>query len=665
MAPAVWLFLAVLGQLTEGLSGQPSAAPPGLANSSHADDSPLEPGQRLQVRLVNGSGRCSGAVELRRGLTWEPACGAFWNRSAAEAVCRALGCGRAEVAQPTASPTPERPPAPDAWNASEASEARNATRAAAPAARCGDNGAEWWLCSAADPACSGGQLAHVTCAEDRALRLADGGSPCAGRVEMLERGQWGSVCDDAWGLEDAHVVCRHLGCGWAVEASPGLRFPPGRGPVHRDQVNCSGAEEHLWDCPGLPGQGYCGHKEDAGAVCSEHQSWRLTGGVDRCEGQVEVHFRGVWSTVCDSSWYSHESNVLCRTLGCGTMARVPRGRPHSLPGRLFYSCEGGEPSLSHCLWRFNNSNLCSQSRAARVLCSGSRSLLNLSTSEVPTSVHPATAESSVTAKAGFEGQELRLLIACIVLGILLLASLISVGAILLRVKGKYALPVMANHQHLPASTPAGVNNYQEVPNTIPKEEAPKLPLQTQALPPEDSDSDSDEDYEHYDFSSQPPVALTTFYNSQRHRPSDQEILQSRFQMPTLEEDTLSLGPHRQQRSNSGSSTSSGDNYCNSPSHGAPPRTPPAFHFERSALPQPSPDLELAGTQAAFPGPSADDGSSTSSGEGDWYQNYQPLPPPPSEEQFGYPGASGGGEGVGSPSPQPESTDDDYDDIGAA
>lgn len=39
---------------------------------------------------------------------------------------------------------------------------------------------------------------------------------------------------------------------------------------------------------------------------------------------------------------------------------------------------------------------------------------------------------------------------------------------------------------------------------------PLLPVQAQAPPPADSDSDSD--YEHYDFSSQPPVALSTFYS---------------------------------------------------------------------------------------------------------------------------------------------------------
>lgn len=41
---------------------------------------------------------------------------------------------------------------------------------------------------------------------------------------------------------------------------------------------------------------------------------------------------------------------------------------------------------------------------------------------------------------------------------------------------------------------------------------PKLPIQVQAPPPEDWHSSSDSDYEHYDFRTQPPVALTTFYS---------------------------------------------------------------------------------------------------------------------------------------------------------
>uniref|UniRef100_A0A2K6SC31 CD6 molecule n=1 Tax=Saimiri boliviensis boliviensis TaxID=39432 RepID=A0A2K6SC31_SAIBB len=488
----MWLFVGIAGLLMAALSGHPSPAPSDRLNTSSAESELWEPGERLRVRLTNGSSGCSGTVEVRLEASWEPACGALWD-------------GRA----------------------------------------------------------------------------------------------------------------------------------------------------------------------------AEHQSWRLTGGADACEGQVEVHFRGVWNTVCDSEWYTSEAKVLCQTLGCGTVVERPKGLPHSLAGRMYYSCNGEEPTLSNCSWRFNNSNLCSQSLAARVLCSAARSLRNLSIPGVPASVQPVTIESSATVKVeNTDSRELMLLIPCIVLGILLLGSLISIAFILLRIKGKYALPVMVNHQHLPTTIPAGSNSYQAVPITIPKEEVSMLPIQVQAPRPEDSDSSSDSDYEHYDFSAQPPVALTTFYNSQRHRVTDEEVRQSRFQMPPLEEGLEelhashvpaanpghcithlpSLGPQHHPRGNSESSTSSGEDYCNSPTSKPPPWNPQAFSPERHSFQEQPPNLELAGTQTAFSaGPSADDSSSTSSGE--WYQNFQPPPQPPSEEQFGCPG---------SPSPQPDSTDnDDYDDIGAA
>ncbi|XP_012668732.2 T-cell differentiation antigen CD6 isoform X2 [Otolemur garnettii] len=603
MAPDMWLFLVTAGSLMAALTGQPSATPSGQVNTSSAENEPLEPGEQLGVRLVNGSSRCSGTVEVRLGKSWEPACGALWNGRAAEAVCQALGCGGAEAAAQLTPPTPEFGPA-----AGNASGVPNVTLAGVPAVLC--SGVEWRLCDVVEHECSGDRKpAWVTCAENRALRVMDGGGPCAGRVEMLERGQWGSVCDDTWDLEDAHVVCRQLGCGWAVQALPGMHFTPGRGPIHRDQVNCSGAEAYLWDCPGLPGYHYCGHKEDAGVVCSEHQSWRLTGGTDPCEGQVEVYFRGFWNTVCDSEWYTQEAKVLCQTLGCGNVVEQPKGRPHSLSGKMFYSCKGEEPTLSDCFWRFNNSNLCRESHAARVLCSGSRSLHNLSTPEVPASVQPATVEPSVTVKTeAMESQELMLLILCIVLGILLLGSLISIAFILLKMKGKYV---------------------------------PNLPIQVRAPAPADSDSSSDTDYEHYDFSTQPPVALTTFYNSQRHRVTDEEAHQSRFQMPPLEEgleelhvshvppanpgycvvDPPSLDPQGHARSNSGSSTSSGENYCNNAGNQLPPWNPQVFSLQRNSFLEQPPNLELAGSRTTF---------------------------------------------SGSPSPQPHSTDtDDYDDIGAA
>ena len=110
-------------------------------------------------------------------------------------------------------------------------------------------------------------------------RLAGGAHSCGGRVELWSDGGWGTVCDDRWDLADADVVCRQRGCGYAVNVSgQGGAFPPATaGPVHLDELMCTGAESSLWACPVAPDGVHhdCGHKEDAGVVCSgeEEEVW--------------------------------------------------------------------------------------------------------------------------------------------------------------------------------------------------------------------------------------------------------------------------------------------------------------------------------------------------------------------------------------------------------
>ncbi|XP_025008324.3 antigen WC1.1-like, partial [Gallus gallus] len=151
----------------------------------------------------------------------------------------------------------------------------------------------------------------------RRVRLVDGAGRCAGRVEIYYQGQWGTVCDDAWDTADADVVCRQLSCGWAVEAAGSARFGEGSGQIWLDGVNCSGTEAALWDCHVQAwGQHDCGHKEDAGVVCSEFMALRLEN-KDGCSGRLQVFYNGTWGIVCSNSMTPHTVPLVCKQLGCG------------------------------------------------------------------------------------------------------------------------------------------------------------------------------------------------------------------------------------------------------------------------------------------------------------------------------------------------------------
>lgn len=322
----------------------------------------------VSLRLVNSSNICSGRVEVFHSGQWGTVCDDSWDINDAHVACRQVGCG-------------------------------NATSATS-LAHFGQGSGEIWMdnvqCSGSETYlaecthngfgshnCGHSEDAGVVCKEKHSVRLVNSDSTCSGRVEVFHNGQWGTVCDDAWDMNDAHVVCRQVGCDNATSAMRYAHFGQGSGQIWMDNVHCSGPETYLTGCAhnGF-GLHNCGHYEDAGVVCdgaiprSEAPTIpvRLVDGSSSCSGRVEVFYSSQWRTMCTEHWDIHDAHVVCRQVGCGnatsetSYAHYAEGR-----GQIWVNnvhCSGSELQLSECSHNGFGVHNCRNREDAGVVCEG-------------------------------------------------------------------------------------------------------------------------------------------------------------------------------------------------------------------------------------------------------------------------------------------------------
>uniref|UniRef100_A0A8C4YEC9 Soluble scavenger receptor cysteine-rich domain-containing protein SSC5D n=1 Tax=Gopherus evgoodei TaxID=1825980 RepID=A0A8C4YEC9_9SAUR len=333
------------------------AQPWGNNNCNHEEDASVVCSV-VQLRLVNGPSLCAGRVEVLHNQLWGTVCDDSWDLQDARVVCRQLACG-------TALSAPRG-----------AQFGRGSDHIWLDYVKCRGTEAALTDCRAqpwGENNCTHGEDAGVVCSAQ--LRLVNGPSRCAGRVEVLHNHQWGTVCDDSWDLQDARVVCRQLGCGTVLSAPGMARFGRGSDHIWLDYVNCTGTEAALTDCRAQPwGENNCTHGEDAGVVCSELTQVRLVNSPSHCAGRVEVLYNHQWGTVCDDSWDLQDTAVVCRQLGCGTALSAPRGARFGRGSDHIWlddvNCTGTEVALSDCRARPWGDSNCTHGEDASVVCSG-------------------------------------------------------------------------------------------------------------------------------------------------------------------------------------------------------------------------------------------------------------------------------------------------------
>uniref|UniRef100_A0A8D2E1M0 Lysyl oxidase homolog n=1 Tax=Sciurus vulgaris TaxID=55149 RepID=A0A8D2E1M0_SCIVU len=208
--------------------------------------------------------------------------------------------------------------------------------------------------------------------------------PYEGRVEIQRAGEWGTICDDDFTLQAAHVLCRELGFTEATGWTHSAKYGPGTGRIWLDNLSCSGTEQSVTECASRGGNSDCTHDEDAGIICKDQRlpgfsdsnvieaRVRLKGGAHPGEGRVEVLKAGTWGTVCDRKWDLQAASVVCRELGFGSAREALSGaRMGQGMGAIHLSevrCSGQESSLWKCPYKNITAEDCSHSQDAGVRC---------------------------------------------------------------------------------------------------------------------------------------------------------------------------------------------------------------------------------------------------------------------------------------------------------
>ena len=157
------------------------------------------------------------------------------------------------------------------------------------------------------PTCDGGTEGGVI--------LVGGSAPSEGSVRICHDNEFRSVCDDFFTHRGAGVVCRQLGYATGVPTYRS-RFVGDTGAVSYwlDDVNCSGTEANLGDCP-HPGWGRhnCVASERVGVICTTRVTGIYAVGGERqvslsWDAPPSRHDRGItgheyrYKTISEDGW---------------------------------------------------------------------------------------------------------------------------------------------------------------------------------------------------------------------------------------------------------------------------------------------------------------------------------------------------------------------------
>ncbi|XP_036001861.1 scavenger receptor cysteine-rich type 1 protein M130 [Fundulus heteroclitus] len=246
------------------------------------------------VRLVGGSSRCAGTLQMKFKGEWKLVYKNSWTLKFAGEVCKQLDCG-SPLSITRRMMTSEKV----LW------ELRNCDGPSLKSCVQGIVHSEYFN--------------EMTCSDS--VRLVNGINHCSGRLEVKPHELWSLVCEDGFNHQDAEVLCREIGCGPALVVDR-RRYGEMYTLILKKEIPCGVNESSLLNCgrPWLRKSTCPSNSKSIWLTCSDPEV-RFVGGANRCTGNLEIKQFGRWRAAGDRDeirdWPLMQTNVICQRLDCG------------------------------------------------------------------------------------------------------------------------------------------------------------------------------------------------------------------------------------------------------------------------------------------------------------------------------------------------------------
>ncbi|XP_054884088.1 scavenger receptor cysteine-rich type 1 protein M130-like [Poeciliopsis prolifica] len=312
------------------------------------------------VRLVPGTNRCSGRLEVKTNQSWSSVCEKDFDLQDAQVVCREIGCGPPSVLQGALYGEAEAPVGSREFlcEGSESALLNCSSRKSSGRNSCSPGQAVGLTCSGRGGSAdlllftASIQSREIICSDS--VRLVSGTNRCSGRLEVKTNQSWSSVCEKDFDLQDAQVVCREIGCG-PPSVLQGALYGEAEAPVGSREFLCEGSESALLNC--------------SSRESSDQDNIRLVGEASRCAGRLEMFHKEEWRPVDVWDRFSdmNSAPAVCAELDCGSAvsARIMEEASERPVWLIGSDCSQSGSALKNCL-PDNKTN----DQSHEIICSG-------------------------------------------------------------------------------------------------------------------------------------------------------------------------------------------------------------------------------------------------------------------------------------------------------